>query len=173
MRRRPRSWLAGVLTPLVMLLAANVAAKPGLEPLRRVDFDRPGSRESSRLTTDAARALMAGDFKIATETAERAAQQDPSNPWAYYVKGQALVAQGRGQQAIEDLDEAAAKFRARRDLWGRSVALWGKARALQMTGQCEPARQAYQDYAELVQRASPKDANRARRVASQCIPPRG
>ena len=160
------------LTALLLVLPASAGHAKPLAPLRHVDFSRPGSMDSSRLTTDATRALIRGDFRGAISLADRAVRFDPRNAWAYYVKGEALVGVGEGREGVVALGEAIARYQPQ-DLWGRSVALWGRARALEMIGQCEQARRAFDAYEALVQRRSPRNADQAKKIAGHCTPGAG
>jgi tetratricopeptide (TPR) repeat protein len=120
--------------------------------------------------TQAERELHAGDAKRALATAERREARANGDPWAHYDRAVALDELGNTNEAAGEFREAESRF-VGRSTWGRSISLFGRARVLADAGRCREARQAYEAYAALVQRYSPRDAVTALREADECIVP--
>src|SRR6185369_10832047 len=113
--------------------APSAGAGRKLEPLT---WGSAPPEPSGRLTTEAARALMAGKPDQALERANDAIAATPRSPWAHYQKGSALAALGRWAEAVSAYDQALRWF-GREDDWGRSVSMWGRAEALRESGHCD------------------------------------
>jgi tetratricopeptide (TPR) repeat protein len=92
---------------------------------------------------------------------------DPrESPWRDYARGVALADLRRTNDAAEAFDAAARSFG--RDVHGRSIAIYGKARAYHDMRRCVQATAAYEEYAALVRVARPEDAAAALRYARDC-----
>jgi tetratricopeptide (TPR) repeat protein len=112
---------------------------------------------------------MNGNAAGAVLLANQGIQADRDDPWPYYNKGMALGTLGQVNAAVAALSEAERRFSAT-DLWGRSVAIFGRAHTLSQAGRCAEAREAFEQYAALVQSHSADDAELARRYATHCHP---
>ncbi len=92
---------------------------------------------------------------------------DEADGWRHYREGQRLVDDGRTR-------EAAMEYRRAEDAFGdkylveRSMAIYARARALDLAGRCTEAYDAYSDYADFVQVSDPASARAAMAVAATC-----
>ncbi|HEV8325336.1 MAG TPA: hypothetical protein VG389_27250 [Myxococcota bacterium] len=152
------------------LLAGAPPALAALEQVHRVDVAAPAAREAARLSTDSADALMHGDYAQALALAERGVAEAPADPWPQYLRGAALTRLMRTDEAVVAFQRAEAQFTAD-DMWGRSVATYGRAHVLDASGRCAEAGAAYRDYAALVQPHDAALAEMALRYASYCKAP--
>ncbi len=123
-------------------------------------------RQSSDLTTRSVEALLHGHTQRAIDLSTEAIAREPSNGWAYYARANALSSLGKTESAVEDYDSAIAL--SGKDVWGRSVAIYGRARALDAADRCAEATQSYQEYARLVAPFEPKLAANARQYSGYC-----
>jgi tetratricopeptide (TPR) repeat protein len=130
----------------------------------------PTNAHAMRLTSDAATAEVAGDPQAALKLAERAIAADPRDPWGHYDKGAALGRIGKTDDALAAFARAEERF-AVSDLWGRSVAIYGRAHALDEANRCGEARAEYNRYAAFVRERDPKSADMATRYATDCKVP--
>jgi Flp pilus assembly protein TadD len=115
-----------------------------------------------------ASADMAENPKAASSLADRAMSADPRDPWSYYDKGMALARMGDVSGGARMLFVAQQRF-APSDVWGRSVAVFGRAHILAEAGRCDEARAAYREYIALV-RGDPDAVALARRLSRECQP---
>jgi Flp pilus assembly protein TadD len=150
------------------LIAAPSALAQGLRAPQNVNAG-PGNRQSAELATKAALASMSGNAAGAVALANEGIRADPDDPWPYYNKGMALSSLGQVNAAVEALTEAEKRF-VGHDLWGKSVAIYGRAHTLSQAGRCAEARQAFEQYAALVEPHDAQDAQMARRYATHCRP---
>jgi hypothetical protein len=156
------------LLAVASAIAAPRGASAELQQIMNVDLRRPERREAVLLATRAAEELIErGDAAAARALAERGIEVDSKEPWVHYQRALAFVAEGRVDLAVASFRAAEARYE-RRDLWGRSVAIWGRAWALANVTRCEEARVAYADYARAVERADRKAADLARQRAREC-----
>ena len=125
-----------------------------------------GDVVETRTSGDAAQALVVGDYARAIELANRATALEPSDPWPYYDRASALVALNRTDEAIATFRQAEARFGD--DRWGRSIAIWGRARAHQLAGNCAEAAQMFQEYVAFVHDSDSRGAVPASRFAREC-----
>jgi tetratricopeptide (TPR) repeat protein len=112
-------------------------------------------------------ALLHGKTQRAVDLSTEAIAREPSNPWAYYARANALTQMGRTESAIEDYDSAIAL--SGKDVWGRSVAIYGRARALDAADRCTDAARSYKEYARLVAPFEPELAANARQYSGYCV----
>jgi tetratricopeptide (TPR) repeat protein len=125
---------------------------------------------AARLTSEAASAEMSGDPQAALAYADRAIQADPRGPWGYYDRGMALARLGQTDQALKAFSAAEERY-GLGDVWGRSVAIYARAHALDQARRCDEARQEYQRYAIFIRERDPKSADLATRYAADCKTP--
>jgi tetratricopeptide (TPR) repeat protein len=163
------SMVAGLTT--VAILASSEAAADaqagGGRKLAPLTWGSPPPEASEKLTTEAARALIAGKPELALERAEAAVKATPRSAWAHYQKASALAALRRWDDAVKAYDEALRTF-ARPDEWGRSVALWGRSEALREAGHCDEAKSSFNAYVALVASRDAKAAAQANDQAAAC-----
>ena len=125
------------------------------------------SQQSAQLASRSAAARASGQLDAALSLAEQGIHADGDDPWPYYNKAMTLGELGR-------VDEAAAAFREAEgryfpgDLWGKSVAVYGRANTYAQAGRCAEAKQAYDDYASLVSQYDPKSADLVRQYEAEC-----
>jgi tetratricopeptide (TPR) repeat protein len=111
--------------------------------------------------------LVRGRNAAAVSDANAAAAHAPRSGWPLYERGAALAAMGRTDEAVESYRGAEGRFR---DWSNKSLAIYGRARALDDAGRCSDARAAYQEYAQLVREHDATRADAAVEVAAQCAP---
>jgi tetratricopeptide (TPR) repeat protein len=133
----------------------------------------PAGRRATQASTASARALAEGDFEQALQMAERAAHFEPRYGWAHYNRAAALAGLGRAEEAFVAYQQAVALLP---DLpWGRSVALYGYAHAMNSEGRCDEALAIYRAYARFMKHLGDSqdvaDARTALRVAAACETP--
>jgi len=139
------------------------------EPLRapeniNAEPSTPGSR---KLTSQAASAEIQGDPAAALDLAERAITADAQDPWARYDKATALYRLGRTDQALAAFSEAEERF-AVSDVWARSIAIYGRAHALEQAGRCDEGRKELERYATFVRERDARSADLAVRYEADC-----
>jgi tetratricopeptide (TPR) repeat protein len=163
--------LAGVVILASSGAAADAQAQAGgARKLAPLTWGSPPPEASEKLTTEAARALIAGKPELALERAEAAVKATPRSAWAQYQRASALSALRRWDDAVKAYDEALRTF-ARPDDWGRSVALWGRAEALREAGHCDEAKSSFNEYVALVASRDRKAADQANSQAAACATP--
>jgi tetratricopeptide (TPR) repeat protein len=158
----------GTLICVTGLAAAGFAVPARAEPVEaphNVTVE-PSSPQSSQAATKAATADMKGDAQGAVKFADQGIAADPSDPWPYYNKAEALARMGQTDAAVATFAQAEQRF-AETDRWGKSVAIFGRAHALAAAGRCKEARVAFTDYATLMH-GDPNAAKVARRYADDC-----
>ena len=148
----------------VLLFSGVALADP--KPLEHVDAT-PKSVSQNALTTAAATASVKDDYNGALELASKAIKNNPDEPWGHYDRGQALIALGRTADGVAELRAAEQRFPAD-DVWGRSLAVWGRARAHDLAGQCKEARAAFAEYEALLSSVDTHAAKLSSRIASEC-----
>lgn len=115
--------------------------------------------------------LVARAYDAALADADRAGAAAKASGWLDYDRAVALAGLSRTDEAIAAYDAAYAKFGAA-DVRAKAVAIYGRARALDLAGRCEEARRAYTTFADLVLTTAPGDAAMALDVAKACRPAR-
>jgi tetratricopeptide (TPR) repeat protein len=93
----------------------------------------------------------------------------PKSPWAHYDRAVALHHLGHTEAAVEEYRMAEARFGDRAQ-WGKSIAIYGRARALDDAGRCVEAGQAYGEFAAFVRSSDPAAAAMAKKYAEKCQP---
>ncbi|HWE26861.1 MAG TPA: tetratricopeptide repeat protein [Polyangia bacterium] len=153
---------------LVIIVCAGAVARADLEPAHKIDTTagKP-QREAAAIASDAAEALGRGDATAALAQAERAIGKSARDPWAHYVRAEALVRLGRLDDALPEYRVAEGEF-ARDDRWSRSIALWGRANAFHQVGRCADAKSAYADYIAFVKNADARAAALAQARIDDC-----
>lgn len=126
---------------------------------------------SARAASEAAQLATAGAYTRALQLADRAVSLAPENPWAHYDRAIALRQLERTAEAVAAFREAEARFGFEDDAegrWGKSIAIYGRARALDDAGTCDAARAAYHEFAAFVESWNPRAAEMARSYAQHC-----
>lgn len=119
--------------------------------------------------TEMANALAAGRYEQVVAIKERTLGARLTSPWVDYDLGAALTGLGQTDAAVEAYKRAEQKFGDDPgNLHGRSVALWGRARALEIAQRCVEAKTAYDAYAVLVGATDPSSARLAVLRGRQC-----
>lgn len=114
----------------------------------------------------AAEELALGKYAEALARADNALKLAPDNPFAHHQRAAALHHLGRLEAAVTAYHQAAVHFGE--DLHGKSLALYGRARALDDLGQCDEAKRAYEQYASLVRSKDPDGAEMAIAYGKAC-----
>jgi len=120
-------------------------------------------------TSQAVEALVARDYTRVLALSEPASSA-PAAAWLDYDRGAALVGLARTDDAVEAFLRAELRFGDAGDTLGRSVAIWGRARALGEVGRCADARHAFEQYAAFVRATDPRAAEMAAAYAGACRP---
>jgi tetratricopeptide (TPR) repeat protein len=160
--------LSLTLAALGFCLPSVARAQPPRAP-QNVNVEAATPR-AAKLTSEAATAEAAGEPQAALKLAERAIEADARAPWGYYDKGAALSRIGKTDDALSAFAAAEQRF-ALSDQWGRSVAIYGRAHALDEARRCDEAREEYNRYAAFVRERDPKSADMATRYAADCKAP--
>jgi hypothetical protein len=167
-----RSWIFGVTmgAALAMTGGAAAAGEPAGASTRKLQplTSGPAPDRASKLTTEAARLLMAGKPQEALEQADRAIAASPKSAWAHYQRAVALATLRRWNDAIAAYNKAEGWF-TRGDDWGRSVAIWGRAEAQREAGYCEDAKTSFNQYIALVAARDRTGADQAFQQATACL----
>jgi tetratricopeptide (TPR) repeat protein len=140
-------------------------AKPGGQPLRPMAGSV--SKAEGSAVGQAARALVAGHPEEALIGADAAIQAAPRSAWAHYHRATALGDLRRYDDAIASYERAGSLF-PKEDVWGRSIALWGRARTLREVGRCDDAKSVFNEYIALVAARDQAAANQAYDQAAAC-----
>jgi len=119
-----------------------------------------------RLAGAATEALIRLDYASAIVLADRATDLDPTDPWPHYDRASALVGMRRTEEAVSAFKEAENLFGD--NWWGRSIAIYGRARAYQEATRCADASKVFEEYASFVRRRDPGGASLATRYAHEC-----
>ncbi len=142
-------------------------AKMALEYGAQCRAPSPPPSPSDPVVTEMTRALGTGDFARVLALREKAVGTGAPTPWVDYNVGAALAGLGRFDEAAAAFERAANAF-GERDRWARSVAVWGRARALASGGQCAAARAAVEEYTRLVGATAPHDVRLALAYEGDC-----
>lgn len=109
-----------------------------------------------------------GRFAEALRAGEGVSKAGREDGFYDYARGVALAGVGNVDEAVNAFTQAEDRFG--NDRRNRSIAIYGRARALDNAGRCDEARRAYQEYADLVRATSPSDAGLATSAARMCRP---
>jgi tetratricopeptide (TPR) repeat protein len=150
----------GVLTLVGTGHAAKLPASPNVS-------GAPGSPQSAELATRAAVAQMNGRPADALALARQGIRANQSDPWPYYNEAMALSELGQVDAASAAFLESERRFLPG-DLWGKSVALYGRGYAYMQAGRCPEAQKAFDEYAALVAGYDPKSVALVRRYEDDC-----
>jgi hypothetical protein len=123
--------------------------------------------ESRELASLSAAAEIHGNPQASLALADQALIADDHNAWAYYDRGAALARMGQTDRAVEAFSAAERRF-SPKDPWARSIAIYGRAHALDQAKRCPEAKAAFEEYATFVQGADPAAAAMARVYANEC-----
>lgn len=123
--------------------------------------------------TEIAGALMHGDYARVLELADNVRVSDETLAWLEYERGSAFVGLGRTDDALIAFRRSEREFAnvSPTNSWGRSLPLWGAARALSDAGRCEEAKRAYEEYAAVVRPFDPDGARAALASVGGCLLP--
>ena len=149
----------------VVMAAAGAARADEIAAPKNVGAE-PSTPQSAELSSRSATAEMLGNPQYSLKLADDAIQADAKDPWPYYDKGVALARVGQIDGAVAAFTAAEQHF-APNDRWGKSVAVFGRAHALAQAGRCGEARQAFDQYAELIP-DDPGSVALAHRYANEC-----
>lgn len=122
---------------------------------------------SNQYEESSAQSIRMGSYTNALELADRGVAFRPKSAWAHYDRAVALQHLMRTNDAIAAYRLAQSLF-PRSDVRGRSIAIYGVARALDEAGRCEGAAAAYAEFAVFVDRSDPGAASMARSNAREC-----
>ena len=147
------------------LLGVACASRPATSPAQLTSAEL-----STSYVEAAAESETSGAYMQSLAFAERAIAAQPSNPWAHYDRGVALHNLRKTDAAIEAYRAAEAHF-GDAGQWGKSIAIYGRARALDDAGRCAEARAAYAEFAAFMRSSDPGAAAMADSYASQCREP--
>jgi tetratricopeptide (TPR) repeat protein len=112
-------------------------------------------------------AMMDGRDKEALALAGDVGQAARESGWLDYNRAIVLARLSRTDDAVVAYRAAEQRF-GTADPHGRSIAIYGRARALADAGRCPEATRAYQEYAALVRATQPQDADMALTFARAC-----
>jgi tetratricopeptide (TPR) repeat protein len=97
----------------------------------------------------------------------RLTSASPETPWDYYDRAVTMHRRGQTDAAVDAYREAEAHF-SEADRWGKSISIYGRARALADAGRCGEARATYADFASFVRDTAPQAADMALRYGKEC-----
>ena len=160
-----RCWLTGAVGVLLVGFG-SIAGAVQLRAPRNIQ-GTPASPESARLASRSAAARAGGQLDQSLALAEQGIRADADDPWPYYNKAMTLGQLGRADEAAAAFREAERRYFPR-DLWGKSVAVYGRANTYAQAGRCAEAQQAYTEYASLVGGYDPNSADLVRRYEAEC-----
>jgi tetratricopeptide (TPR) repeat protein len=157
-----------VVSGITWCFAGSALAQ--LQPAPQVGPRTEAEVAASEFTTGAIAAEAAGERESALALSQVAIHANPNGEWGYYVRGDALLALGRVDDAISSF--LAAERRCRdTDPWARSVAIWGQANALSEARPCRDATASYERYAGFVADLAPEAATMALAASKRrCVP---
>jgi hypothetical protein len=159
-----------ISTTVFVCLSFGSVALADLEPGHVVQIAKDKQkREAARMASDAAQALIHGDFPGALSLSERALEASASDPWAHYVRAEALVRLGRIDDAVPE-HRMAEKNLPSEERWSRSIVLWARANAFHQAGRCPEANAAFGEYIAFVKKDDPRAAEAAQALIDGCRP---
>jgi tetratricopeptide (TPR) repeat protein len=142
-----------------------------LQPAPQVGPRTEAEVAALEFTTRAIVAEAADEPQSAFDLAQFAIRANPNGEWGYYVRGDALLALGRVDDAISSYLDAERRCRDS-DPWARSVAIWGQANALSEARPCRDATASYERYAGFVASLALEASTMALAASRrQCVPP--
>ncbi len=127
----------------------------------------PGTPQSAELATRAAVAQMHGQPAEALALAQQGIRADQNDPWPYYDEATALSELGQVDAAAAAFVESERRFPPG-DVWGRSVALYGRGHAYAQAGRCADAQKAFDAYTNLVDGYDAKSVELVHRYVDDC-----
>src|SRR5258708_10354040 len=133
----------------------------------------PGTSAEPSPSTIVASEVIAGHYVAAILAADNALAREPGNPWLHYNRATALGHLLRTAEAVAAFDRADALFNSEQNVWGRSISMYGKARAFDEANRCADASRAYQDYAAFERTYDAASAEQAQKLARACVVPGG
>lgn len=161
-------WFGRSFAAFMVTAAMAGQASAQLEAPHAVPARDQSAWKASEMTTASAKAEMTGNANEALRQADAAINTNPNDGWGYYDRAEALQTVKRTDEAVTTYREAQKRFTASNETWGRSLAIYGEARAFAEASRCADARDAYERYASFVQATDPKSAELARRYANDC-----
>jgi hypothetical protein len=148
----------GALAPRTHATSAEVAAPPHL------------ALGSAGPDDTALRAVVDGilfhNDAEAVAAADRAAESGPTSPWVDYYRAVALADLKRTGDAVSAFEAAERRFPD--NAWARSIAIYGRARALDDAHRCADAVTGYREYADAMRTTDPWSADLALRIGAEC-----
>jgi tetratricopeptide (TPR) repeat protein len=117
--------------------------------------------------TELTQAIVLGRYEAALSQADRVTGPAKESGWVDYNRAVALANLGRTNEAVTSYRLAENRF-VPWDWFGRSIAIYGRARALDMANRCKEAKVAYTEYANLVRPRRTEDADAALVRADAC-----
>ena len=127
---------------------------------------------ASELGERSVAAELGGNHDQALSLADQAIKADPNEAWGYYDRGVALKSLGQTDNAVAAFADAERRF-PQSDLWGKSIAVWGQADALNRSGRCSEASSVYERYATLVEGVDAEAAALGHHFAKSCLSRQG
>ncbi|AKU98828.1 tetratricopeptide TPR_2 [Labilithrix luteola] len=143
---------------------------PPARPVRLTSAEVVSHRVGNREASESADASTSAQYREALSRAENAILMSPNTPWPYYNRAVALRYLNRTDDAVAAFRDAEARF-GERERWGKSIAIYGRARVLDDANRCPEAREAYAQYAKLVAPSNPQAANLAIDYGNECNRP--
>jgi tetratricopeptide (TPR) repeat protein len=143
------------------------AAEMAIEYAKACRMAQPAPSPEEPVVTGMARALGSGNYAQVLELKDKIPPSAAPNPWIDYNIGAALAGLGKTDDAIAAFERAERQF-GDRDRWGRSVAIWGRARVLANAGRCGEARAVVEEYTRVVGASDPHAVRLATSYASEC-----
>ena len=159
-----QSTTLALLLPLAVL-AAGCASQTAIG--KPAELTSAEMSTSNREAGASAEAVTHGAYEHALALADHALMKWPESPWASYDRAVALHHLGRVDAAVEAYRTAERRF-GDAGRWGKSLAIYGRARALDDVGRCAEAKGAYEEYATLVEATDAASAEMAHSYADQC-----
>lgn len=151
---------------LVLAFASGCAA-PHATPSSPVSLTSASFGEPYRNIDAAQTALHENEPAVALSMADLALEGAPNDPWALYERGTALAKLGRTDEAVLAFSRAAALYGDALP-HGKELAMYGRARTLDMAGRCTEARASYESYAGFVRPFDPTSAEMAITYGREC-----
>jgi hypothetical protein len=102
----------------------------------------------------------------AVAAADQAASAGATSPWLDYYRAVALADMRHTEEAVAAFRTA--EQRLGNDFRARSIAIYGRARALDDASRCTDASRAYEEYGNAVRASDPAAAEVARKVSAHC-----
>ena len=161
-------WMSCSFTAFMVVVGVGAPASAQFSAPNSVPQRDEKAWKAAELTTGSAKAEMAGNDAEALRLADSAISTNPNDGWGYYDRAEALQTLKRTDEAVTTYREAQRRFASSNESWGKSVSIYGEARAFAQAGRCADARDAYERYATFVQTGDPNSAQLARRYANDC-----